>query len=483
MINKFGFEPKTKPYEYQLEAVQFLEGEKNRALFDEQGLGKSKMIIDTLCRDIKNGIINGALIVCKKTLTKTWQNEIAKHSFIPSIIFEGTKYQRLRSLTTFSYFYIVNYETLISDIEIVRSLLKIRQMAIVLDESHKIKNPDSNIFKNIISLKDLAKKRIIISGTPIANKPEDIWAQFYFLDDGETLGSNFKEFQKKVKTEIGIKQKKVNENELNWLREAIRPLSLRRTKGELKELVLPEKEFIDVFVDLEKNQRKLYDKARDELLVEIKRTSEEEFSDEIENILKKMLRLIQISSNPLLLDVTYSYSASKLKKMDDLVKEIIQKNEKVIIWTSFVDNVTNLKKRYKNLGVVSIYGNMTMDERNNAVEDFQRNENIKVMIAVPAAAREGLTLTAANNAIYLDRNFNLVDYLQSQDRIHRISQKKRCKIFKLIGKDTIDEYVDEVLLNKLEIASYIHGDKPAIELRNILTKEKILKMLGGTYGS
>ena len=100
------------------------------------------------------------------------------------------------------------------------------------------------------------------------------------------------------------------------------------------------------------------------------------------------------------------------------------------------------------------------------------------MIANPAAAREGLTLTSANNAIYVDRNFNLVDYIQSQDRIHRISQKKKCSVIKIIAKNTIDEYIDEILFKKQDIASFVQGDKNNLSDKNYLTKEELMKILG-----
>ena len=103
------------------------------------------------------------------------------------------------------------------------------------------------------------------------------------------------------------------------------------------------------------------------------------------------------------------------------------------------------------------------------------------MIANPSAAREELTLTSANNAIYLDRNFNLVDYLQSQDRIHRISQTKECTIYKLLAKNTVDEYVDKLIDVKKDIAGYVQGDIECLETESyefLLNKHELLEMLG-----
>ena len=144
-----------------------------------------------------------------------------------------------------------------------------------------------------------------------------------------------------------------------------------------------------------------------------------------------------------------------------------------------MDNIRILYKRYKKFGSLILYGDIPIEKRNGIVKQFRNNGDFMILIANPAAAREGLTLTSANNAIYLDRNFNLVDYLQSQDRIHRISQTKECRIYKLIAKNTIDEYIDEIIYKKHKLAEYVLGDIDDIEIEQYLTKEEILNILGG----
>ena len=177
--------------------------------------------------------------------------------------------------------------------------------------------------------------------------------------------------------------------------------------------------------------------------------------DEADNILKKLLRLTQIASNPILVDKGYKEVPAKFGVLDTLLKDIIVKDEKAIIWTSFVENIIILKSRLKQYCPLVIYGDVPVQDRADAVKVFQESEKNRIMIANPSAAREGLTLTRANNAIYVDRNFNLVDYLQSQDRIHRISQTKECKIIKILAKGTVDEYIDRVIAVKKDIAYII----------------------------
>lgn len=477
-MKEHNFSSKTKAYEYQKEAVKRMSGNQPVALFDEQGLGKSKIVIDTLCSDIKSDILDGAIIVCKKTLLKTWENEIVKHSHLSFTNLTGEKTSRKRFFLTFSHFYLINYESLIQEEELIYSLMSIRRLALVLDESHKIKNPDSNITQVIFRIKNNSTKRIIISGTPIANKPEDLWAQFMFLDDGKLLGTSFTDFKKKYSIDLGMGKNEMNELNLDILRDKIANYSIRRTK-KTAGLKLPTKTYIKEYVELSGKQKDYYEGLKNTLLLEIKDMDGKTISDNSENILKKLLRLTQIASNPRLIDTYCQEDPVKFIHLDELIKSIIEKNEKVIIWSSFVSNITELKKRYRNYKALTLYGEMKISDRNKVVEWFQNDSDYKILIANPSAAKEGLTLTSANNAIYIDRTFNSVDYLQSQDRIHRISQHKDCKIIILIAKNTIDEYIEEVLTKKKSIAEFVQGDADNINLpKELLTKEDLIKILG-----
>lgn len=473
---KFDYTPKTTPLSHQIEAIEYIKKHDIVPLFDEQGLGKSKMVIDALCSNIKNKKIEGVLIVCRKTLLYTWKNEILKHSYLFPVVLSGTKRQRGRSLLTYGHFYIVNYESLIQEIDLIRLLLKHKKFAIVLDESQKIKNPDAKITRAILLLRNIVQKKILVTGTPIANRPEDIWSQFYFLDEGQLLGNDFYKFRKKYDLKLRGENLKKYEKDLFDLRKKINGISIRRTKDVLE---LPEKIYIDVIVDLSHKQQQIYNKAREELYYEIKNKDGEIIIREIENYFVKLLRLTQIASNPALIVEDYDEIPSKFIKLDEIIGEIVENGEKAIIWTSFRKNIRVLRRRYKDLGALMLFGGIPIEERNNIVIKFMSIPKHKILVAIPAAAKEGLTLTSANNAIYLDRNFKMDDYLQSQDRIHRISQTKNCKIIKLIARKTIDEYSDEILEKKELVARFTLGDSNNVNLkRQCLSKEDLLDILG-----
>jgi len=138
---KFDYSPKTAPLSHQIDAIDYIKWHNIVPLFDEQGLGKSKMVIDALCSNIERQEIDGVLIVCKKTLLNTWEKEIQKHSHLFPIVLSGTKRQKERSFLTFGHFYIANYESLVRELDLIKLILRNKNFAIVLDESQRIKIP------------------------------------------------------------------------------------------------------------------------------------------------------------------------------------------------------------------------------------------------------------------------------------------------------------------------------------------------------
>ncbi|MBI5410237.1 MAG: DEAD/DEAH box helicase [Nitrospirae bacterium] len=469
------FEPKTQALPHQIEATNYINNHQEVALFDEQGLGKTKIVIDSLCCSMKHGEIEGVLVVCPMSLIYNWEQEVHKHSFLIPVVLKGSDREKRYKFMTGANFYITNYEAVVAETNRIKRFCKSRKVAIVLDESARIKDPATKTAQALFDLRPFSTKRIIITGTPVANKPIDLWSQFYFLDGGKLFSEDFNDF----KAEFNERHTLYKDNlaELNTI---VSANSLRRCKDDVLEL--PDKRFINVYVRLKGKQLELYNQLREELKIEVQDMEGNVFVDEAENILKKLLRLTQIASNPLLIDKGYDETPSKFIMLDDLLNDIAARKEKAIIWTGFVENIIILKNRFKQYKPLIIHGDIPVKERAEAVKVFQESENNIIMIANPSAAREGLTLTKANNAIYVDRNFNLVDYLQSQDRIHRISQTKECNIFKILAKDTIDEYIDRVIDVKKEIAGYVQGDLKKVKVESLnflLNKTELLCILGG----
>ena len=127
---------------HQEDGIEFLRNHQEAALFDEQGLGKSRQLIDAICLDVEAGIIDAALVVCPNGLKATWGEEIEKFSAVPYASFgSGRKARRLAFQSLKAVFYIINYEAVASELPSLRALLRFKRIALVLDESHRIKTP------------------------------------------------------------------------------------------------------------------------------------------------------------------------------------------------------------------------------------------------------------------------------------------------------------------------------------------------------
>ena len=189
---------------HQVAGTRFLRENERAALFDEQGLGKSKQLIDAVVAEIAQGTLGGALIICPNGLKTNWAEEVERFSTLPYAVFgSGRKARRVAFRSLRAAFYVINYEAVHAELASLRALLRFKPMALVLDESHRIKTPDSKVTRAVLQLRSEARRRYLLTGTPVANKPEDLWSQAFFLDDGQALGTTFESFQRQYCTGSG----------------------------------------------------------------------------------------------------------------------------------------------------------------------------------------------------------------------------------------------------------------------------------------
>jgi SNF2 family DNA or RNA helicase len=400
------------------------------------------------------------MLVVKKGLIANWQREFAAHTNIRLRLLSQDRNANFAAFNSPVRVYLCHFEVLISEKKRLLLFLKTRRVGIILDESQKFKNPDANITRALFQLSDLFTKRIIMTGTPIANRPYDIWAQIYFLDRGKSLGSDFSSFKSGFDLTADLAsnadRRKEFEKNLTALFGKISAFSVRETKRGAN-ISLPNKEIRNIETEWEVAQGEMYKTVRDEMRTVVVREGIPR-EDDAELVLKRLLRLVQIASNPTVIDESYHAIPGKMPALQDILDEILRAGEKAIVWTSFTRNADWLVRQLRGLGAIKVHGKMAMADRNRSIEQFMGREERKVLVATPGAAKEGLTLTVANHVIFYDRTFSLDDYLQAQDRIHRISQDKTCYIYNLIMEDSIDEWVDVLLRSKELAAKLGQGD-------------------------
>lgn len=450
---------KYEAFPYQKEAFEAIKDLEYAAIFHEQGLGKTKIAIDLLLYWLQNTSIDTVIVVTKKQLVANWIREFQTHTAIKPAVLSSNKNDNFRVFCGPYRIVVTNFETIVSEKEQCKLYLKTRNVGIIIDESAKLKNPTANLTKVFFELSPYFKKRVIMTGTPVANRPYDIWAQIFFLDQGESLGQSFQEFKKqtdlsnKLVADANLQQQ--FEDSVSMIFEKIKCFTVRETKSS-GIIELPDKVYIQEFVDFDPKQEAFYDQVCEDLRIEIVKDGEK-ILDDSSAAVKRLLRLVQIASNPKLIDESYHGKSAKEIKLDELITQIIAHGEKAIIWTNFIENVDYFCRKYTEFGSAKIHGKMSIDDRNRSVDLF-RTDKYKLLFATPASAKEGLTLTMANHVIFYDRGFSLDDYLQAQDRIHRISQTRTCYVHNIIMNGSIDEWIDALLQAKQNAAFLAQGD-------------------------
>lgn len=470
-------------YEYQLQAVNSLKDLPYGAAFHEPGLGKTKIGIDLALYWLKAEVCDSVIIVTKRSLLKNWEEELETHTFTSPRLLTQDRSNNFYAFNSPAAVYLTHYEVMRSEQKRLLLFLKTRKVGIVLDESHYFKNPNSTIARALFSISGLFERKVIMTGTPVANRPYDIWSQVYFLDNGQALGEDFEAFKSEsdLKSEYAKRPDKalVFERAVSSIFKKLSDFSVRETKKS-SGIQLPNKTILAEEAVMASRQSEIYHAYRDEIGAVVVKEGRP-CLDDVENLLKRLLRLVQVASNPGLVDESYNEEPGKLGTARQIVSEFVPAGKKVILWTNFVENVAWLQKTFSTYSPAAITGRMSIDERNKSVQKFKEDPACGVLIATPASAKEGLTLTVANCAIFFDRSFSLDDYLQAQDRIHRISQKDECYVYNLIASGSVDEWVSELLSAKQLAASLAQGDISDEEYRDAATYafgELIEKILG-----
>lgn len=453
-------EPKYKAFPYQEEAIDFVASRQYAAIFHEQGLGKTKIAIDVMLRWLQQEEVDTVLVFTKKGLIANWIREFKSHSQLTPLVVSENSANNYYVFTTPTRLVLSHFEAAKKEIRRFKAWLSSRRVGVIIDESAKIKNPEAALTQAFFELSPYFEKRVIMTGTPVANRPYDLWAQVYFLDGGVSLGDDFNGFKRETDLTADLQHNmqafEAYQHRLAGINDRIKSFSIRETKDGGR-IVLPSKEFRRIECDWEPAQFELYRQVREELRALIVRDGQL-IEDDQESILKRLLRLVQIASNPGIIDESYTAEPGKFEPLYNLISDITRTGEKAIVWTNFNDNCDWLVKKLAPFGAHPLNGKMSIERRNTVVKWFLENPEAQVLVATPGAAKEGLTLTVANHVIFYDRTYSLDDYLQAQDRIHRVSQTRTCFVYNMLMIDSVDEWVDCLLEEKRLAAQLTQGD-------------------------
>ena len=478
------FEFKTKPFAHQIDGVRFGLNKKKFLLCDDQGLGKTKQIIDFVGCLEKTDTINKVLIVCGvNSLKYNWQSEISIHSDEKGWVlgtrfrkttgkaYEGSTKDKLEDLDNLPdcRYIITNIETLRAGAEKIskskyhfpiaeklQELCKNGTISVVaFDEAHRSKEPTSLQSRAMIKVQ--AKYMVAMSGTPLMNNPLDLYFPMKWLGYENHSFYQFKQHYCKLGGWGGSQV--VGYKNLEEIRAMMDNIMLRRLKTEV--LDLPEKIRKIEYVDMTPKQKQIYKEVYNGVMSDLQKIK---FSN---NPLSMMIRLRQATGWTGIISNTIQESA-KMDRMIELVQEIVESGQKAIIFSNWESMTEVAKEKLKSYNPAYITGATKADERMKEVERFQTDDKCKVIIGTIGAMGTGLTLTAAQNVIFLDSPWNMALKAQAEDRAHRIGTKGTVSVITLCCRDTIDERIEELVEKKGQIADALVDGKISIDDINYL---------------
>ena len=445
------------------------------AYFMEMGTGKTKVLIDNLAMLYDKGKVNGALIIAPKGVVGTWyNNELPNH--LPNHIENVTvlwqsnitkkqqeKLETLYEIGTALHILIMNVEAFSTDkgIKFAEKFLSCHNTLMAVDESTTIKNPAAKRTKNILSLAQNTKYRRIMTGSPVTKNPLDLFSQCYFLDPFHLDHDSYYSFRMRyavMKTAniSGRKIQLVNGfKNLGELSDKLQPFSYRVLKEDC--LDLPDKIFIKRQIKLSPDQFKLYEQMKQEALAVLKGKQSTTV-----NTLTQLMRLQQITCGHFTSDdgITQPIANNRITELMDVLEEM---EGKAIIWAHYQYDITAIiqavVKKYGEESIVDYYGLTPQEERQPNIKRFQDDPKCRFIVGTPSTGGYGITLTAANTVIYYSNGYDLEKRLQSEDRAHRIGQKKSVTYVDLMADDTVDEKIVQALRKKINIASEVLGEE------------------------
>jgi superfamily II DNA or RNA helicase len=432
-----GLNAQLRPYQQQgVDWLSFLrEAELGAVLADDMGLGKT---LQTIC------VLRGrSLVVCPKSVVHNWVDEIRR--FRPALrtsIYEGPK----RQLDPDADVTLMTYAVLRLDAE---RLAQETWDVAVLDEGQAIKNLGSQTARAAFDLR--ARFRVLLSGTPVENRLEELWSAMHFANPGLLGGAG--DFQDRYSGPIAAG----NADAATRLRAKIRPFVLRRTKREVLP-DLPPRTDVVLHVELDESERNVYDAVR----VATRKTVVEKLSQPggggVLAALEALLRLRQAACHPSLVPGQHAEGSSKLECLVEALEDAVADGHKALVfsqWTSLLDLVEPA------LGAAGIrftrLDGSTRD-RPGVVREFQDEGGPPVLLASLKAGGTGLNLTAADHVFLLDPWWNPAVEDQAADRAHRIGQDRPVMVYRMVARDTVEERILTLQESKRRIAAVALGE-------------------------
>lgn len=476
-LNQNGISPEichvnNKPFrDHQLQSLAlYIATEGHCANFGQMRTGKTPPTILYSYYAIIRKQVDCVLCVVPNHIKWLWKEEIPKvlPEWINSLtcVVEGTKAAKFDLWNSYQLFYIVNYESLRADIDIVQEAFRDKKYLLVLDECHAVKNADTKQTQAVLSLEPA--QTILMSGSPVANKPQDIfipsqiiaphllgYSQAHFKSEWawtDTYG-NVKDFKKNWFRKDDGKYVGALDEIHNRLAVVSCRVLRKDVNLEAGKVIQPQ------IIEMPDKLQKLYEQATDQFLLELNSASDRTKLF-ITSFLARLIRLQQLTGGYLpklgkdgaiekylWLDSEFGIPNAKIKFIDDWIDEYLDDVGKLVIFSRFVPILERLNSRYSKFGSRLIYGGTDKHDVARFINEFKTNDDVRIMLCNTVCA-EGKDFNPCNFVFFYDRVWGLKDNTQAEDRVTGMLQTKESTIMPLALKGTIDEKLEFTVLPK-----------------------------------
>lgn len=468
---------KTKPYSHQLEFLTYALSHKSFLLGDQMGVGKSREIIDLALHLKRDEGMQHCLIICGINGTKyNWLEEINIHSNESAIILgthvgkngnlieDGTE-AKLKQLMEVpkEFFWIINVEALrlkhggrFAIADVINSLCYNKTIGLIaFDEAHICRTPESMQARALLQIK--CDRIVPMSGTFLINKPLDLYVPLKWIGKEQHNYWAYKNHYC-IFGAFGTHEV-IGYKNLKDLHNTVKNCMLRRLTSQV--LDLPPKIQKREYVELNKEQAKLYSDIKKQILEDI---------DKIKmsvDPLSELLRLRQVTGTPELLSTKVTKSA-KIDRLLELVEEVTNEGNKCIVYSNWTSVTDILKEKLSKYNPAYITGEVTANKRMEQVKKFQDDPTCKVIIGTIGAMGTGITLTAANTIVFMDEPWNRAIKDQAEQRAYRVGTKNTVEVITLVAKKTIDEAIYNIVQRKGKMSDALIDGKVSVDSKGKL---------------
>lgn len=476
------YEFKTLPRAYQLKALSYSWKKESFAYYMDMGTGKTKTSIDLFSAYHMEGDVDRLLVVTKFSTRMNWEREFAIHCPVPYevMVLDTTKpkiFDAFNTSTTDALkVLIVGTESLAAGSAATyaeRFVNTSTRVGMIVDEAHMIKTHNAVRAKNAVKIGRGAKYKLVMTGTPIANAPLDLYMQFEFLDENIIGSGDFFSFRNRYAVMGGFEGKQIiGYQNMEELIELVSPYVYQVRKSEVL-TELPPKVYEIREVQFNEEQKSLY--------TDIAKKNRAVVGDRgltVNTVLERMLRLQEICGgivtferNPDLFNPS-KYEHSRIPGRNPKIEELLSIAEEyqvsTIVWCRFIEEIhmvsEALRAKYGHDQVVEIYGQVSEKDRDHNVQELFQKKKARFLVGNAATGGTGLNMTAAELVVYFSNSFNYVERDQSEDRAHRIGQTKSVLYIDLVMEKSVDGAILSALQDKKNVSEFV---RESINSKNV----------------